>query len=50
MEQEKIKCACGSKIQKNSLQAHLKSKKHIKFIENPNKFKIIQGNYTIDFN
>jgi hypothetical protein len=50
MEQEKIKCACGSNIQKNSLQAHIKSKKHALFLENPNKFKIVQGNYIINFN
>jgi hypothetical protein len=39
MEQEKIKCACGSIIQKNSLPAHNKSKKHNKFLKNPDNVR-----------
>ena len=31
---EKFKCECGSEIRKYELSRHLKTKKHIKFIEN----------------
>ena len=47
---EKIKCECGSQIQKNSLMAHLKSHKHNTFIKNPVKIVIKQGEFILSFN
>lgn len=47
---DKIKCQCGSHIQKNSLIAHLKSQKHHAFIKNPVKVSVKQGEFIISFN
>ena len=46
---DKIKCQCGSHIQKNSLTAHLKSHKHNTFIKNPIKVSVKQGEFVVSF-
>lgn len=46
---EKIKCDCGAVIQRNSYQAHLKSKKHN---QNHTKPRLIhhEGKVIVSFN
>jgi hypothetical protein len=46
---EKIKCECGAKIQKTSMSAHLKSKKHQHFLKYPNTIQIKEGKVVISF-
>lgn len=44
-----IKCECGSEISKKSLSRHLKTKKHINFINQLEEESVLSGTSSEDF-
>jgi len=36
---QKVKCECGKLIKPASMPTHLKSKKHVTYLENPTRIK-----------
>ena len=45
----KIRCACGKIIKPTSMITHLKSKKHITYLQNPNRFTISHEKIKVGF-
>ena len=49
MEEEKVKCDCGKKIKVASMPTHLKSRRHVTFLQNPKRLQINHEKTKISF-
>jgi len=48
-EETKVRCPCGKKIKQSSMVTHLKSKKHITYLQNPKRLVISHEKSKVTF-
>jgi len=46
---EKVKCECGKLIKPTSMQTHVKSRKHLTYLQNPKRLTINHEKRKISF-